>query len=41
VRRCAAEPCIRLFLAEDARRRYCSATCGTRVRAARLRERRA
>ena len=41
LRRCDAAPCIRLFLADDPRRQYCSATCGTRVRAARLRERRA
>jgi len=41
LRRCEAAPCIRLFLADDPRRQYCSATCGTRVRAARLRERRA
>ena len=40
LRRCAAAPCIRLFLADDPRRRFCSPTCGTRVRAARLRERR-
>jgi predicted RNA-binding Zn ribbon-like protein len=41
LRRCEAAPCIRLFLADDPRRQYCSPTCGTRVRAARLRERRA
>ena len=41
LRRCDAAPCIRLFLADDPRRHHCSATCGTRVRAARLRERRA
>jgi predicted RNA-binding Zn ribbon-like protein len=41
LRHCEAAPCIRLFLADDPRRQYCSATCGTRVRAARLRERRA
>ena len=41
LRRCDAAPCIRLFLADEPRRRYCSATCGTRVRAARLRQRRA
>ena len=40
LRRCDAAPCIRLFVADDPRRRYCSPTCGTRVRAARLRERR-
>ncbi len=36
VRRCEAPGCPRLFVARDARRRWCSsATCGNRVRVAR------
>jgi len=33
--RCEAHGCIRIFLREHARRRWCSNTCGDRVRAAR------
>lgn len=35
IRRCEAHGCVRLFLREHARRRWCSTTCGDRVRAAR------
>ncbi|MEU4248163.1 CGNR zinc finger domain-containing protein [Amycolatopsis sp. NPDC026612] len=35
VRPCEAHGCIRYFLREHARRRWCSTTCGDRVRAAR------
>lgn len=35
LRRCEAHGCVRLFLREHARRRWCSTTCGDRVRAAR------
>jgi predicted RNA-binding Zn ribbon-like protein len=35
VRRCEAHGCLRLFFREHARRRWCSTTCGDRVRAAR------
>jgi predicted RNA-binding Zn ribbon-like protein len=35
VRRCEAHGCVRLFVREHARRRWCSTTCGDRVRAAR------
>ncbi|MFJ7218717.1 CGNR zinc finger domain-containing protein [Amycolatopsis sp. NPDC098790] len=35
VRPCEAHGCVRFFLREHARRRWCSTTCGDRVRAAR------
>ncbi|SFW92232.1 CGNR zinc finger domain-containing protein [Amycolatopsis australiensis] len=35
VRACEAHGCVRLFFREHARRRWCSTTCGDRVRAAR------
>ncbi|WP_410644081.1 CGNR zinc finger domain-containing protein [Amycolatopsis sp. lyj-346] len=35
VRPCEAHGCIRYYLREHARRRWCSTTCGDRVRAAR------
>jgi predicted RNA-binding Zn ribbon-like protein len=35
VRPCEAHGCVRYFLREHARRRWCSTTCGDRVRAAR------
>jgi len=35
LRRCEAHGCRRLFFREHARRRWCSTTCGDRVRAAR------
>ncbi|HET6711913.1 CGNR zinc finger domain-containing protein [Amycolatopsis sp.] len=35
IRPCEAHGCIRYFLREHARRRWCSTTCGDRVRAAR------
>lgn len=35
LRACQAHGCIRLFIAEHARRRWCSKTCGDRVRVAR------
>jgi predicted RNA-binding Zn ribbon-like protein len=35
LRRCEAHGCIRIFLREHARRRWCSDTCGDRVRSAR------
>jgi predicted RNA-binding Zn ribbon-like protein len=35
IRQCEAHSCIRLFLREHARRRWCSNNCGDRVRAAR------
>ncbi|MGA5701644.1 CGNR zinc finger domain-containing protein [Peterkaempfera bronchialis] len=35
LRRCEAHGCVRIFLREHARRRWCSTTCGDRVRAAR------
>ncbi|MEU1600808.1 CGNR zinc finger domain-containing protein [Streptomyces sp. NPDC005708] len=35
VRRCEAHGCVRLFVREHARRRWCSTTCGDRVRAVR------
>jgi predicted RNA-binding Zn ribbon-like protein len=35
IRCCEAHGCIRLFLREHARRRWCSTTCGDRVRASR------
>jgi predicted RNA-binding Zn ribbon-like protein len=35
VRRCEAHGCVRIFFREHARRRWCSTTCGDRVRAAR------
>ena len=35
IRRCEAHGCVRLFLREHARRRWCCTTCGDRVRAAR------
>ncbi|MEV6828327.1 CGNR zinc finger domain-containing protein [Amycolatopsis sp. NPDC051102] len=35
VRACEAHGCVRYFVREHARRRWCSTTCGDRVRAAR------
>ncbi len=35
VRPCEAHGCVRFYLREHARRRWCSTTCGDRVRAAR------
>lgn len=35
VRSCEAHGCVRFFFREHARRRWCSTTCGDRVRAAR------
>ena len=35
LRACEAHGCIRLFIQEHARRRWCSTTCGDRVRVAR------
>jgi predicted RNA-binding Zn ribbon-like protein len=35
IRQCEAHGCTRMFLREHARRRWCSNTCGDRVRAAR------
>lgn len=35
VRPCEAHGCVRFFVREHARRRWCSTTCGDRVRAAR------
>ena len=35
IRRCEAHGCVRLYVREHARRRWCSTTCGDRVRAAR------
>lgn len=35
LRRCEARGCVRVFLREHARRRWCSTACGDRVRAAR------
>jgi predicted RNA-binding Zn ribbon-like protein len=35
IRTCEAHGCVRVFFREHARRRWCSTTCGDRVRAAR------
>lgn len=40
LRRCEAHGCVRWFLREHARRRWCCTTCGDRVRAARHYQRR-